>query len=375
MEPALPLPWSELDAVYQQQADSILLDESICDYALDTIDVWKLWARCVEQSVAVLHQRHTGRRLPEHYRGRCRWEPLVFEPPHRPLDSGRQDEYQPPVACTSVFAQQRVKQVRRLSTLLTMRRAFDLHGWHQYDSHRRWLHLQELWHAITVAPGYQRGWPKWLATNAHVCVIKVIKADKNLPKDQREWECPMCTAALPKQAKRARQLAVSAHRNAFHPEVDTPTWRGLMVSKAIRGRPKSAKVREQSKARGFAFRAKQFRTHNLVEVPANQKRAGKHRRPSEFWCVTCLTKLGGYGGGSRARQEKLTCAKTRKLPQAKQRANRAWKGLKNRSTVQGKPLRELLGSWIRNLLEDGDIEPNPGPESPNITRKVHARCV
>ena len=166
----LPLPWPELDAVYQQQADSILLDESICDNALDTIDVWKLWARCVEQSVAVLHQRHTGRRLPEHYRGRCRWEPLVFEPPHRPLDSGRQDEYRPPVACTSVFAQQRVKQVRRLSTLLTMRRAFDLHGWHQYDSHRRWLHLQELWHAITVAPGYQRGWPKWLATNAHVCV-------------------------------------------------------------------------------------------------------------------------------------------------------------------------------------------------------------
>ena len=51
-----------------------------------------------------------------------------------------------------------------------MRRAFDLHGWHQYDSHRRWLHLQELWHAITVAPGYQQGWPKWLATNAHVCV-------------------------------------------------------------------------------------------------------------------------------------------------------------------------------------------------------------
>ena len=87
----LPLPWSELDAVYQQQADSILLDESICDNALDTIDVWKLW----EQSVAVLHQRHTGRRLPEHYRGRCRWEPLVFEPPHRPLDSGRQDESAP----------------------------------------------------------------------------------------------------------------------------------------------------------------------------------------------------------------------------------------------------------------------------------------
>ena len=55
----LPLPWSELDAVYQQQADSILLDESICDNALDTIDVWKLWAGCVEQSVG-------------------RWEPLAF---------------------------------------------------------------------------------------------------------------------------------------------------------------------------------------------------------------------------------------------------------------------------------------------------------
>ena len=88
--PSQMLPWIQR---VQTRTDSILLDESICDNALDTIDVWKLWARCVEQSVAVLHQRHTGRRLPEHYRGRCRWEPLVFEPPHRPLDSGRQDEY------------------------------------------------------------------------------------------------------------------------------------------------------------------------------------------------------------------------------------------------------------------------------------------
>ena len=51
----LPLPWSELDAVYQRQAGSVLLDRSIRDSALDTVDVWKLWAGCVEQSVAELH--------------------------------------------------------------------------------------------------------------------------------------------------------------------------------------------------------------------------------------------------------------------------------------------------------------------------------
>lgn len=74
-----------------------------------------------------------------------------------------------------------------------------------------------------------------------------------------------------------------------------------------------------------------------------------------------MSKLGGYGGGSRVRREKLTCKQAKKLFQSDVRVRAAWKKLKRKTTIDGQPVALQISEWVRNLVEAGDIEPNPGP--------------
>ena len=62
------------------------------------------------------------------------------------------------------------------------------------------------------------------------------------------------------------------------------------------------------------------------------------------------------GGGSRVRQEKLTCVESGKLPQTRARILAAWERLEGCEHVHTQPCE-----WVRRLVEDGDIEWQPGP--------------
>jgi hypothetical protein len=44
--------------------------------------------------------------------------------------------------------------------------------------------------------------------------------------------------------------------------------------------------------------------------------------------------------------------------------------LQDKKTPDNKPVRDLLHSWIRDLVQDGDVEPNPGP-----TTSLKFNCV
>ena len=192
--------------------------------------------------------------------------------------------------------------------------------------------------------------------------IQVVEASPDLAEADRDWECPFCPAALPKQAVRPRQRAVAAHRRKCHPKVSIEKWKAAMMSKRHKGtrKPESS---QQNRTRADAYRAKWFKSHQIVEIPSPCPGAAKFRRQNEFWCVACFTKVGGYGGGSRVRHEKLTCRQSQKLPQAKQRVNAAWKKLKKCKTVDNEDILPQASTWVRSLLNDGDVEANPGPSN------------
>ena len=202
--------------------------------------------------------------------------------------------------------------------------------------------------------------------------IKVVEASEDLSEAERDWQCPLCLAALPKQAQWPRHKAVATHRAKCHPKVPIKKWIAAMVSKRHKG-TKKPETSEPTRARADAFRAKFFKSHQVVEIPSPCPGAAKFRRSSEFWCVVCLTKVGGYGGGCRVRHEKLTCRQSQKLPQAKQRINAAWTKLKNCKTVDNQDILPLVSPWVRSLLDDGDIEANPGPGGPSSS--PHLSCL
>ena len=44
-----------------------------------------------------------------------------------------------------------------------------------------------------------------------------VVASPNLPASQKDWPCPMCTAALPQLASQERLRAIRAHISEYHP--------------------------------------------------------------------------------------------------------------------------------------------------------------
>jgi hypothetical protein len=191
--------------------------------------------------------------------------------------------------------------------------------------------------------------------------IQVIVASNQLPEAERDWQCPYCDCALPLQPTRARMLAVTAHRKQAHPRIPVKTWKAKMCSLRFAGRPKTQRHTAALTRRGAETRQRLYPTHSLVEVLALDTKAAAFRSPSQFWCRQCLAKLGGYGGNSKAQNEKLTCAQVKALPKAHIRVRRAWGQIQHRPTKDGQPLWEQLSPWVRNLLEDGDINRQPGP--------------
>jgi rubredoxin len=94
--------------------------------------------------------------------------------------------------------------------------------------------------------------------------IKVVEASEDLSEAERKWQCPLCPAALPKQAQRPRHKAVAAHREKCHPKVPIKKWIAAMVSKRHKG-TKKPETSEPTRARADAFRAKFFKSHQLLK--------------------------------------------------------------------------------------------------------------
>ena len=104
--------------------------------------------------------------------------------------------------------------------------------------------------------------------------------------------------------------------------------------------------------------------HSQRGVTLQSNCANAKVAPSHQGILVCflLAKVAGYGGNSPAQLDRLTCDQVKALPGAKRRINRAWPALRFKNTNDGAPLQvNQLSQWVRDLLQDGDVEPNPGP--------------
>lgn len=63
----------------------------------------------------------------------------------------------------------------------------------------------------------------------------------------------------------------------------------------------------------------------------------------------------------------------RKLPRQQARLRRQWFALQHRVPTNGEPLWPQLSQWVRDLVEDGDVEPNPGSSSSASSRRMPAK--
>ena len=127
--------------------------------------------------------------------------------------------------------------------------------------------------------------------------IPVVDARKDIPLETGGWECPFCKARLRKQKVRARQLAVDNHHRTVHPRIAAKRWLAKMVSVRFKGKKKSAACSRKHSDNSAVVRNKKLATHKVVKVPAKSPKAASFRLGFEYWCVDCLTKVGGYGGG------------------------------------------------------------------------------
>ena len=123
------------------------------------------WAQQVEEaiSMAIAYQhesdanRQPYRSLPHTHKGRCNLQEKQFEPA-RSSPGGCKGHFNPTSESFTVRSRQKVKQVRRLQSLILNLKKTPFHC---HDINRQHDILLE-WNRIRSAPGYGRSWERWL---------------------------------------------------------------------------------------------------------------------------------------------------------------------------------------------------------------------
>lgn len=205
--------------------------------------------------------------------------------------------------------------------------------------------------------------------------LQVAVATEAIPSERMAWKCPLCPMGLPHlDSRRARHLAVAAHKRQHHPEVATKTWQAKMCKSRVTG-TKNTSVSQCQKKKFDAFRHQKFKSHLIIEVKVDDlPKAASFRNRLQYWCTHCLAKVGRYGGSSGKSPNKgLSCSQMRKLPRQQARLRRQWFALQHRVPTNGEPLWPQLSQWVRDLVEDGDVEPNPGSSSSASSRRMPAK--
>ena len=80
--------------------------------------------------------------------------------------------------------------------------------------------------------------------------IPAVVATKDIPKDQRAWQCPCCDVGLPSLSNRSEMTkAVCAHHWDAHPEISKSKWLSLMASQRFKGVKKGNKLKKAARDR------------------------------------------------------------------------------------------------------------------------------
>ena len=121
--------------------------------------------------------------------------------------------------------------------------------------------------------------------------VETFHVSYNLPKDQQDWACPLCPAALPSLPPQDRKRAIKRHCEDCHPDKTVVELRHLL-NKTVR-KPRVSQIQT---AHWEKCRKKKFRTHDIVRVSCPERATnakGEYTRQNcEHYCRKCLSKLG-----------------------------------------------------------------------------------
>ena len=167
---SMPQNWADLQlnqavlaAAYEQVSQEQDLQSAFQDRSISTEQCLRQWSEAVEEAVARVYRETRHFPLPNTYRGRCTYDVMKFEEKKQVAKQAWDGGYDPTYECYTVLSRQRTRQVRRIQTLLNMRKQWDAQGWNQHTSYTAWIHIQNQWAAIQKASGYGRSWTAWLA--------------------------------------------------------------------------------------------------------------------------------------------------------------------------------------------------------------------
>jgi hypothetical protein len=230
-------------------------------------------------------------------------------------------------------------------------------------AHRRSAHLSKR------HPG-GAPWPKttWLRETVEVRVASAL-----VPAAQRAWTCGLCLAGLAAPMMKCQhERSVKAHMEQAHPGV---TGREAYL-KRRRDDPSlctsgTATVKAMADRQLAKLGTRKAAGHQLLHVELKWPPKEGLARPRQERVVTCRLCQRIC---QQNRMVAVQCARQASAPNGKRRV--LWESLRKHDRRNCERLADAWGTtvaaydkmlgvsgWRRNLCEDGDIEPNPGPEA------------
>ena len=242
----LPDSWEDLapeveavSAAYDRDGAAVLQAAEAATTQDQLASAFLLWARtwgdAVHDALRAQHLadplRHPAPGLPRRCRGRCvpRVKKTRLVP--QPMKAARHGDFFPNEEPLTIRAKQRVRQARRLQTLLRgLRSALRRWGGLRLMPAAVLRQLRGEWHACLRAPGYGRPWRLWMLSVAHFAWIPVDVPDVSWLEDA------LCYVQFDSQAETQRAARHRIHMALAAVRRDV----GLSSARGFRGlRPHS----------------------------------------------------------------------------------------------------------------------------------------
>ena len=213
--------------------------------ASDVECAFLLWSQRVEKAVGsairIRHQRDPENQprkdLHSSFKGRCNFKQISSAQQHTSVKSDRHGGYTPPNEVFSLQSKQKIRQVRRLKTLLRRYKALPLHE----NSPTDLANLRDAsreWNCILKASGYGSKWMNWILGFEAIHVLSYNLPDLETLDVATQITLLDCDYTCKKEAK----MRADAFKNRIHVDIQHDFSR--VSYKLIRAKDTSSNLRE-----------------------------------------------------------------------------------------------------------------------------------
>ena len=170
------------------------LEQHIHQNEMHSDDLLQNWSKSVEDAVdrtmKIQHYSDPNRfpdsHLPEEFKGRCKERILCPKKVVVPAKGDSLNRYNPPNEVLRTKSKQRVKQTRRLKSLIVAIKRAHEHVPYGPISLQQTSQLQNEWNSILYAAGYPGKWIKWIAQFDFIPFVPLTIPDLDLLNDMAQ---------------------------------------------------------------------------------------------------------------------------------------------------------------------------------------------